>query len=192
MAGIPFLEGERIYLRALLQSDALGPYPAWFNDAEVCRGNSHHVFPYTVEDAEAYIRQVAGARDSLVLAIVIRDGDRHIGNIALQHIHPVYRSAEFSIVVGDRQAWGRGFAAEASRLLCDHGFMSMNLARIGCGTFEDNTAMRRLAAHLGMREEGLRRRAAFKAGRFVDVVEFGVLQDEYLALRQAPAQAAGG
>jgi ribosomal-protein-alanine N-acetyltransferase len=184
-SGIPFLSGERVYLRALVEEDAQGPYPTWFNDPEVCRGNSHHVLPYGRAAALDYIRHVNQARDSLVLAIVTRDGDRHVGNIALQGIHPVYHSAELSIVIGDRSVWGTGVGTEAAHLLCDHGFSAMNLYRIGCGTFDDNVAMRRLAAALGMREEGRRRQAAFKQGRWVDVVEYGVLAAEYAAHRAA-------
>ena len=178
---VAFLDGERVYLRALAESDAEGPYPVWFNDEEVCRGNSHHVFPYTAEAALAYIRHVTQARDSLVLAIIRREDEQHIGNIALQNIHPVYRSAEFSIVIGEKSAWGKGYAKEAARLLCEHGFESLNLHRIGCGTFEDNEAMKRLAHYLGMKEEGRRRESVFKNGRYVNMVEYGVLRSEYRA-----------
>lgn len=174
-----FLSGERLYLRALVEADASGPYVDWFNDEEVCRSNSHHILPYTLEDARAYIRHAAETRDALILAIVLRDGHCHIGNIALQQIHPVYRSAEFSIVIGDKTSWGKGYAKEAGRLICDHGFEALNLNRIACGAFDDNTAMKRLAAYLGMREEGRRRQAAYKLGRYVDVVEYGVLKHEY-------------
>jgi [ribosomal protein S5]-alanine N-acetyltransferase len=177
----PFLSGKRLILRSLVDSDSRGPYVTWFNDAAVCRGNSHHVFPFTRETALQYIRQVAEARDALVLAVVLRDRNRHIGNIALQHIHPVYHSAEFAIILGDRRAWGRGYGHEAGRLLCDHGFSALNLHRIACATFEGNAAMRQLALSLGMKEEGRRRQAAFKQGRYVDVVEFGVLKVEYKA-----------
>lgn len=176
---ILFLKGKQLYLRPLLESDAQGPYVSWFNDEEVCRGNSHHVFPYTPEMALAYIRTAAQGQDKLVLAILLDKDDRHIGNIALQHIHPIYRSAEFSIVIGDKSAWNKGYAKEAARLLCDHGFAAMNLNRIACGTFDDNLAMKRLALYLGMKEEGRRRQAAFKQGRYVDVIEYGVLKDEY-------------
>src|SRR6185503_19056119 len=113
----PFLSGPRIYLRALHESDADGPYPGWFNDAEVCRGNSHHVFPYTREGALAYIRNAGQTRDALILAVVLREGGRHIGNIALQDIHPLYRSADLSIVIGERDVWGEGYAYEAAALL---------------------------------------------------------------------------
>jgi ribosomal-protein-alanine N-acetyltransferase len=174
-----FITGERIYLRALVESDVLGPYPVWLNDAEVCRGNSHHVYPYTAEAALDYIRLSAQTRDTLILAIVLKEDGRHIGNIALQAIHPVYRSAELSILIGDRCEWGKGYAKEAARLLCDHAFGTLNLHRIACGTFDDNEAMKRLALSLGMTAEGRRRQAAFKRGRYMDVVEYGVLKNAY-------------
>ena len=174
-----FLSGERLYLRPLLPTDAQGPYPQWFNDEEVCAGNSHHVFAYTPTGAEDYIRRVNDSRDTLVLAVVLRDGDRHIGNIALQHIDWISRSAEFAIVVGDKDAWHKGYAAESGRLLCSHGFSTMNLHRIACGTFDNNEPMKRLALSLGMKEEGRRREAIWKNGRYLDVVEYGVLRAEY-------------
>lgn len=176
-----FLVGPRVVLRALVESDAVGAYPSWFNDEEVCQGNSHHVLPFTQEQALEYIRASARSRESLVLAVVLRADGRHIGNIALEQIKPVDRSAEFAIVIGDRSAWAKGYATEAAQLICRHGFRSLNLHRIGCGTFEDNEPMKRLAARLGMREEGRRREGAYKNGRYVDVIEYGVLKDEFAA-----------
>lgn len=175
----PFLIGEKIYLRSLVEADAAGPYLDWFNDPEVCRGNSHHVYPYQADSALDYIRHANSTRDHLILAIASGDDDRHLGNIALQHIHPVYHSAEFSIVIGDKAAWGQGVGKEAGRLICDHGFRALNLHRIACGTFENNVAMQRLALFLGMKQEGTRRKAAYKEGVYLDILEFGVLKNEY-------------
>lgn len=176
-----FLEGRLVDLRHLEPGDASGPYADWFNDVEVCRGNSHHVFPFTPEQARDYIAKVRNARDCLVLAIVRKTDGRHVGNVALQQIHPIHRSAEFAIVIGDRTAWGKGFSKEAARLICAHGFEALNLHRIGCGTYASNQAMVRLAKHLGMRPEGRRRRAAFKSNRYHDILEFGVLRSEFQA-----------
>lgn len=176
---VPFIVGKKIYLRPLMDVDVEGPYVSWFNDQEICQGNSHHVFPYTVESAQAYIHYANESKEQLILAIVSKEDNRHLGNIALQHIHPVYRSAEFSIVIGEKDAWGQGIGKEAGRLICDHGFQAMNLYRIACGTFENNVAMQRLARYLGMVQEGVRRHAAFKAGKYLDVIEYGVLKHEY-------------
>ncbi len=175
----PFLVGEHIYLRALNDMDTDGPYVGWFNDHESCKGNSHHIFPYTKDLAITYINHANETHEHLILAIVSKEDDRHLGNIALQHIHPFYRSAEFSIIIGEKELWGQGIGKEAGRLICDHGFKAMNLNRIACGTFENNVAMQRLALYLGMVQEGVRRQAAFKDGEYLDVIEYGVLRHEY-------------
>ena len=146
---LAFLKGQRLYLRPLEVEDCTGPYPTWFNDEEVCRGNTHHIFPYTVEMAREYIERARASRDELILAIVLSESDLHIGNIALQQIHPIHRSAEFSIIIGEKDSWGKGYGTEAGFLLLDHAFSRMNLHRVGCGTFATNRAMRELARALG-------------------------------------------
>jgi RimJ/RimL family protein N-acetyltransferase len=180
----PFLQGQHIYLRVLTDEDASGDYPAWLNDAEVCRGNSHHVFPYPKEAALDYIRKVRESTTNLALAIVLREDHRHIGNITLQSIHPINRSAEFAMLIGDKSAWGKGYGLEAGQLMCQHGFETLNLHRIYCGTFADNAGMIGLAHALGMKEEGRRREAAFKDGKYLDIVEFGLLESELLSRRR--------
>jgi RimJ/RimL family protein N-acetyltransferase len=172
----PFLSGARVVLRALVEADADGPYPHWFNDAEVCRWNSHHVRPYTRELALEYIRGLRN-RPDLVLAVTV-DGV-HVGNVSLQDIDTHNRSADFAIVIGDRSVWGTGVSTEAARLIVGHGFGALNLHRITAGTFAENAAMRALAARLGMVEEGVRRAALFKDGGYHDLVEFGLLVDEW-------------
>ena len=185
-----FLVGERrAYLRALRDEDADGPYAGWFeNNAEVCRANSHHVFPYTKQAALDYIRDVRSRRDCLVLAMAAQEGDRHVGNISLQAIDNLYRSAEFAVVIGDKAAWERATGARPVCYTVRHGFEVLNLHRIYCGTFETNKEMRHLAEQLGMREEGRRRESAFKDGKFIDVVEYGVLRSEFDARAQATIQ----
>lgn len=174
----PFLVGERVYLRQLVASDADGPYPTWFNDSEVCAANSHGVYPYNADQAAEYIAwSIAAARagTDLVLAICTIADDIHIGNVALQNIHPIYRSADFAIVIGDKRAWGRGLGYEAAKLIINHGFNGLGLLRIACGTFSNNDAMCKLASKLGMREEGRRRKAAYKYGEWRDVIEYGLV-----------------
>lgn len=176
-----FLTGERIVLRPLSLADADGPYPGWFNDPVVCRYNSHHVYPYSREQAIEYIRSAAGGPD-LVLAIVDRQTGAHVGNVSLQEIDQRSRTAEFAIVVGDRGVWGKGLGTEAAWLILDHGFRELNLRRVAAGTLAANTGMRKLAERLGMREEGVRRQAMYKDGEYHDIVEFGVLREEFEAV----------
>ena len=180
MVAIPFLRGENIYLRPLQTEDAQGPYLQWFNDEEVSAGTSHHDFPFTIKDASAYIERAQKFDDELILAIALKSDDRHIGNITLKRINYISRTAELAIVIGDKSCWGKGYSKEAARLLLDHAFFTLNLNRIYCGTFETNIPMQKLAEYVGMRIEGRRRQAAFKNNRFLDLIEYGVLREEYL------------
>lgn len=175
------LIGERLYLRGLVEADVSGSYIAWLNDQVVCAGNSHAVFPYGVNAAITYIKAAQERRDALVLAVVAREGSKHIGNIALQNINAIYRSAELSILIGDQACWGQGYGLEAAQLICRHGFDALNLHRIYCGTYATNIGMQKLANALGMSQEGVRRQAAYKAGNYVDVVEYGMLKGEFVS-----------
>ena len=177
-----FLTGARIALRPLGAADVDGPYPGWFNDAEVCRHNSHGAFPYTRAEALAWVDALRGRRDALVLAIDLPELG-HVGNVSLQNIDPVGRSAELAIVLGERAAWGRGIGAEAAGLIVAHGFSALNLHRVACGTAAGNVAMRRIAEGLGMRQEGVRRAAVWSDGGYHDIVEYGLLAAEWEAPR---------
>lgn len=169
------LEGERIYCRPIETNDAKGNYPNWLNDAEVCRYNSHGDTLYTREMAKAYIASVTDNPSYAVLAICLRENDRHIGNISLQQISAKNRNAEFAILIGDPSVYGKGIGYEAGKLLVDYAFQTLKLHRLYCGTHSENIGMQTLALKLGMREEGRRRDAIFKNGKFADVVEYGLL-----------------
>lgn len=165
-----FLTGKNIDLRELRPEDA--DYYRWFNDIDTCSGNSHHVYPMTHQDALDYINGIDCR--TLALAIIDKKVGSHIGNISLQNIHPTYHSAELAIILGSKR--GKGYGLEAANLICEHGFNAMNLHRISCGTFRHNIAMQKIAVKLGMKLEGIRREAAYKDGKWVDVFEYGMVR----------------
>src|SRR3989338_1313815 len=109
----PFLVGDSIYLRTIEERDLTSQYQQWFNDEEVCRFNSHHRFPNYRENMDDYFKNVIQSRNNLILAIADKDTDMHIGNISLQDINTTNHSAEFAIVIGEKEYWGRGVGREA-------------------------------------------------------------------------------
>ncbi len=173
-----FLAGERIYLRPLDENDLRGNYVSWLNDEGVSKYNSHHTFPYSYSEGLEYIKQSSKSKDKIVLAIILKKKKLHIGNIALQNIDPVNRSAELAILLGEKDYWHKGYSKEAAFLILRHGFDELNLNRIYCGASSENLAMQKLAASLGMIEEGRRRKGLFKDGNYADIVEYGVLRSE--------------
>lgn len=175
----PFITGENINLRPLSQEDLAGNYINWFNDAEVCLYNSHHIYPYSQAEAIKYISTIQNNKNNLVLAITTKNGGEHIGNISLQKIDFVSRNAEYAIILGEKEYWGKGIAREASVLILKHGFEELNLHKIYCGTSENNKTMQKLASSLGMKEEGRRKEALYKTGKYVDIIEYGLLRKDF-------------
>lgn len=178
MSEIVFLKGVRIDLRALTEKDLTKEYLQWLNDEEVCRFNSHAIFPNTEQKMKNYFDKLDNQRE-IVLAIIDKKTTKHIGNISLQNINWVSKNAEFAILLGDKNYWGKGFGEEAAKLIVDYGFDRLNLHRIYCGTLEGNEGMKKLAVKLKMKEEGIRRQAIYKHGKYIDIIEYGILRDEY-------------
>ena len=54
----------------------------------------------------------------------------------------------------------------------------MNLNRIELDVFAENARARRVYEKVGFREEGVRRQAVYKYGRYQDVVVMGLLAGE--------------
>lgn len=173
-----FLEGEKIYLRPIEKSDLTETYRDWFNDAEVCRFNSHHRFPNYDEDMNEYYKKEIKSGRNLILAIVAKKSHAHIGNISLQDIDLINRHAELAIIIGDKRFWNKGVGKEAGQLIIGHGFRELNLHRIYCGTSVDNVGMQKLAGFLGFKKEGIQRESIFKEGAYKDTVLYGLLQHE--------------
>jgi RimJ/RimL family protein N-acetyltransferase len=174
-----FLCGDLCYLRPLERADIEGNWLHWFNDPEVTRYMLRGTMPTTVESQTAFYESVVTGSDSdLVLAIVSRDDDVHLGNIGLHRIDWQHGSAEYGIVVGERDHWGRGVATEATRLICRHGFERLNLHRIWLGVIAEHEAAIRVYRRAGFVEEGRHREEVLRDGRRCDVLIMGLLRGE--------------
>lgn len=174
-----FIDNDSIYLRGLIINDLEGDYVNWFNDQEVNEHNSHHRYPMSVDKLKSYILDLNGNEHKLVLAIIRKKDHKHIGNICLDDIDFINRSANLTIIIGAKDAWGCKIGEKAGEMMLEHGFMTLNLQRIYCATSSRNKGMQKLAIKLGMVQEGVRRKAQFKGGNYDDMIEYGILISEY-------------
>lgn len=173
---------DSYFVRGLTEQDVQGAYPEWFEDQAICEYNSHGKFFKTNVYFERYIAQL-NSEQQVVWAICHAE-DGHIGNISLQELSFINRTAEFAIILGDSRHWGKGVAHLAGQKLLMHGFDKLNLERIYCGTAATNEGMIRLAVSLGMVLEGTRREQLFLNGARVDLLEYGILRPEYKLMQE--------
>lgn len=175
----PFIVGTQIYLRPLEHEDLNERYLGWLNDPEINRYLESGIFPYTQEELERFYDQVSGSPDQVILAIADKETDQHIGNVKLGPINWIHRKATFGILVGDKQFWGRGIGAEATRLMIEYGFFRLNLRRIDLGVYAEHEAAVHSYEKVGFRIEGQLREELFHEGQYKDRLWMGLLRSEY-------------
>lgn len=175
----PFLTGEHIYLRPLTQADATVEYANWMNNSETTRYLETGRFPASTDSLAKYIARYEDSKDALFLAIVLKDGDRHIGNIKLEPINWIYRSAVLGILIGRPEERGKGFGGEAIKMMLHHAFDGLNLNRVELGVSADNVAAITCFSKIGFVKEGRFREAIFCNGVYVDRIWMSVLAEEF-------------
>ena len=166
------------YLRPHVPDD-VGPWSAWFNDPAVTRYLQHSAFPNTAELQLARLRNMYPSSTDLQLAIVDVASDTLVGTGGLHQIDALNRNADISIVVGNRDFWGKRLGREAVRLLVQHAFRRLNLHKLTAGMGEDNKASLRLFEDLGFTREALLREQLFREGRYHNEIRLGLLRAEW-------------
>ena len=174
-----FLADSTIGLRVLNSEDVKGNYKNWLNDPVVNQGNTHHRFPETISNLTLFLDKNTNSTESLHLGVFLKNNNNHVGNISLQKINWIDSNAEIAFLLGESEYKGKGVMFSAAKLLINHAFYSLGIRRISCGTIESNIGMIRLAEKLGMMSEGRRRKAVFKQGEYLDIINFGLLSEEW-------------
>lgn len=175
------LKGKKVILRPVKKSD-IPLFLQWLNDPEVVQYLARYL-PLTEVEEKEWIERVSREQVNGQVIFVIEDKTKKptkpIGNCGLRNINWKDRVAEFGIVIGEKDYWSKGFGTETAKLLIDYGFNQLNLRRISSTAYEFNKRSIGLHKKLGFKEEGRRRKARFKNGKFWDEVVFGLLKKEW-------------
>jgi RimJ/RimL family protein N-acetyltransferase len=172
------LRGERVSLAPLGEAH-LPLVRRWRSDPEVTR--------YWISDAapseEEVVAWYAANLASGTLTWVILDAaGQPIGYTNLFDIDPLNRHAELALMIGERAAWGQGYAKEALRLLLAHAFVpegGLGLHKVSLTVFSENVAARRAYAACGFREDGVLREDFYRGGRWHDQILMSILAREF-------------
>lgn len=177
--GLPWLEGERLRLRAPMAED-IDPLFALFSDPEVMRYWSRGPM---VERAEAlaYIQSIIEGyerRDLLNWIVADRASDGMLGTCTLYDLQPRHLRAGVGYALAP--SWqGRGLAREAVALALDWGFLTLGLARIEADVEPRNLPSSRLLLALGFRHEGRLRQRFATHCEIQDSDVYGLLATEW-------------
>lgn len=172
------VEGERILLRDLRESDVGEAYLRWMNDPEVTHFLESRFERHTPESLRGFVARHARDPGHRLFAITLRQGGRHIGNLKLGPIEERHRRAEIGLLVGERDCWGKGFATEAISLATEYAFRELGLRKVTAGCYAPNEGSLRAFRRAGFAIEGVRKEHCLLDGAFVDLVLLGRIASE--------------
>ena len=172
--------GDRIRFRAVERED-LPLFVSWINDPEVRQYLLMDLPMSQVQEENWYedMLKQDPRRHPLVIEITTDQGWHPIGTISLFDFQDTHRSAELGIMIGDKKNWNKGYGQEAVKLLCKHGFETLNLHRIYLCVYALNLRGIRAYEKAGFVHEGRKREAIYHKGEYIDLVEMGILRTEW-------------
>lgn len=174
----PTIEGQKINLRPITAEDAPAMWAA-IKDEESMRFTGTQQ-SFTFEQVEAFCRKVAAADDRFDFAITLKNDPAYIGEVVLNNIDPINRSASFRIALAGPTRFGKGYGSEATHLVVDFGFRTLNLHRIELEVYDFNPRAIHVYEKIGFQREGIRRDVLWFDDAFHDGIIMSMLQHEYL------------
>ena len=174
---VEFLSGEKVYLRPVEPAD-VALLHRWANDPEI-RGLTGEIRPSTLTGALEFYERVQKSEDRIWLAVILRETNRVIGETGLLRMFPAWRTTDWSLIIGEESARGKGCGMEAAKLMLDYAFGHQNFHRVAIGVVGFNTRALNFYERIGFQREGVQRDGYYYAHRYHDFVMMSLLEDEF-------------
>jgi [ribosomal protein S5]-alanine N-acetyltransferase len=170
----------RIYLRAFEPED-YKLISFWRHDEEVVKllGGNH--FYVSSERERKWVEdKIFNDRDSIYLAVCLKEDDRMIGYTCITNIDFRNLKAEMGgTLIGDKTLWGKGYGREAAELRLIYLFEQYPINRNYVYCLEEHGPTIKMLLSLGYKQEGVLRQDVYKNGEFKNMLLFSMLRNEY-------------
>ncbi len=146
------------------------------NNRKIWRNLSHRFpHPYSIEDAEAWIRYASDQQPQTAFAIA--SDVEVIGAIGLELQSGVRsRSAAVGYWLSE-PFWKRGITTNALRAITEYAFSNFDIARLYANVYEWNPASARVLEKAGFQLEGRLRRSVTKDGQTIDQWMYAMVRE---------------
>ena len=183
--GTKTLESERLVLRRFTVEDAEGFFQNVTSDPEV---NKFLTWPLdeSVEDTKRLLNGWVERYENserYCWAIVLKDTDDVIGTVAAPTVKNRIDAVEVTYCIGSRW-WGQGIVPEALQTVMRYMFEEIQVNRIEAGFDSNNPNSGRVMEKVGMQKEGFLRQAGRNNQGLFDLVFYGILKEDWLALQK--------
>lgn len=169
----PVPENSPISLFVLEPRHVTEEYVSWLNAPEINKYLESRFILHTVESTRNFVATKLALSDTLFLGITSHLLGKHVGNIKLGPIDPHHRIGDIGILIGDKDAWGKGTATLAINMISEIAKNQLNLRRLTAGCYASNMGSQRAFEKAGFLVEGIRPAQLILDGKPEDLVLMG-------------------
>jgi RimJ/RimL family protein N-acetyltransferase len=184
MIELPELSGERLGLRALQESD-LPAVLRWRSDSEVTKYWVTRDVP-TLDDLREWLAE--NRRSGSWTWVILDERGDLIGYTDVFGISREHQHCELSLMIGERDRWGSGYARETLMVLLQYLLSAAEtggggMHKVSLSVFAENIGARRAYEACGFQADGVLREDMWYDGRWHDQILMSVLADEFQRTR---------
>lgn len=177
-----FLKGKKVFLQVIKTKELpkiSRLITEWINDELV----TYYMFtgqkPQNSKQIAADLKKQLENKNNVIFLVVDLKTKKPIGYAGLYDIHLTARKAEFRILIGERDFWGKGYGTETTELLTYYGFDRLNLNRIYLGYTVANKRAGNVYKKVGYVYEGTLKEEIYRNSRYYDAIRMAILRKDY-------------
>ena len=173
------LETNRLTLRKLLITDIkdMFEYGSDFKVSEFVMWNKYETLEDAKNFADIIINKYEKGNDNF-WAIELKENSKMIGTINFVDFKRKYNWAELGYVL-NRNYWSSGIMTEAIKKIIQYGFEELDLNKIQAKCIKENIGSYKAMEKVGMKLDGVLRQHMMKKEKYVDLVSYSILRDEF-------------
>jgi len=168
------LIGTRLTIGPIFPED-FGLLFCWANDVAAARLDLAYR-PIDLISHRQWCESIGQDPTKIIFAIRRLNETPIIGYVNVMNIHPVHRSADIGLRIGEEKNRGQGYGKEALGLAMHFCWSHANLNRLQLIVFKHNRRAVSAYTAVGFKKEGLLRKAVFIDGEWIDVVTMAALR----------------
>lgn len=166
------IETNRLIIEPFTKKYLTHRYVNWLNDPEVVRYSDQRLKKHSLESCHQYMQSFEGT-PNYFWALTERDSTYgHIGNMNA-YIDNKNLTADLGILIGEKNAWMKGYGTEAWLAVCNYLFDS-GIKKLTAGTLPLNSAMIALMRRVGMKEDINMTQESFFEGKRINIIKMSL------------------
>lgn len=176
----PYIVGKNIYLRHPTEEDVAGKWHEWFSDEETTKYIGDRYWPNSKEAQLEFFKASMNSRSRLLLSIIDKASDKHIGACSLSNISWLHRYCDMALVIGEKDFRSGSLAFECCSLLLRTAFLRLNMKTVRGGYVSVNEYTEKLLKVLRFETVGAYKEMFWVDGKYQDYIMSMIRREDWL------------